>query len=133
MFVIMKRVGIYFFTISLSLLVVLGSGQFTIGKMICLGSGHSSYVLGNATDCCDKGDAHHQKIEKPCCDLVTISYFLADFSISQKVNITAQEFNSFFFPSVFIFHQPFFKHLSFNGSPPPNSKDYLHFIGSLLI
>lgn len=131
----MKRVGILFFLLSLSLLVLLGSGQFTIGKMICQENGFASYSLGNATDCCDKKEANHQTLEKSCCELITISYTLNDFSISQKTTISVQGFDFFFLPAVTAFHlsSPFFLHIPFVDFPPPDAKEILHLFCSLLL
>ena len=122
-----------FSVILLSVLVILGSGRFTIGKMICTG-GMATYSLGNAKDCCKKNDDQKNSVENSCCKLINVSYSLDDFSPSLKINSTPHQL-VFEIPSfdlklqTFNFRLPTF----YSDLPPPDTKDRLHILGSLLL
>jgi hypothetical protein len=132
----MKRFGISFLIVILTLFVLLGSGSFTIGKMIC-GENECppTYVLGKAKDCCFLANSVGETMSQPCCcQLTDVSYSLDEFNTSQKLNISPQAFNSFFSLSVFVFNQSSsLKRILSTNSSPPDPKGYLYFIGSLLL
>jgi len=132
----MKRLSIYVSIILLSALLLLGSGGFTIGKMICGGNEClSTYSLGAAKDCCDSGNESEKSLSRSCCcELINVSYSLDDFSVSEKTNISAKEFEFFFSSSLPVFHfQSTLLRIPFSDTSPPSSQDYLHLIGSLLL
>ena len=129
----MKRLGISIFTISLALLIIVGGGHFTIGKMMCSG-GMQTYSLGNAKDCCEKKESGTESLESCCCELINVSYSLNDFSSSQKVNVSALEFNFFSSPSAFVFRLPStLLHFPLKDLPPPDTKELLFEFRSLLL
>lgn len=130
----MKQFGIFISVIMLAFLVLLGSGGVTVGKMICGGNECSStYTLGKAKDCCASEPASGESLSC-CCELIDVSYSLDEFSVSEKANVSPQELTAFISPSAFITHVPCsLLHLPFLDVPPPDTKDYLHFIGSLLL
>ncbi len=132
----MKRLSISFSVILLAFLVLLGSGGFTVGKMICGGEecAVTQYSLGKAKDCCATESTPAETLSC-CCELIDVSYSLDEFSVSEKVNVSAQEFPSFFTASSFTFHVPSaLLHLSSLSDPsPPNPRACLYFIGSLLL
>ena len=132
----MKRIGFEVTLIFLSILLFLGSGGFTLGKMEC---GHDNnlntkYSLGEAKDCCNQ-EGKSEISTSCCCKLTNISYKLDVFSIFKKAKVSPSSHNLFLPPShvhvqlptqIFVLksHEPF---------PPPNSKSYLNFICSLLL
>lgn len=130
----MKRIGIYTSVFLLAFLVLLGSGGFTIGKMICGGNEcASTYSLGLAKDCCGNDDPS-EKIKSCCCELINVSYVLDDFSVSEKTNVSAQQLNFFFSSSVPSFElHSLITYFPLTGHSPPDPQNYLHFIGSLLL
>ena len=130
----MKRLSTSLLVLPLAFLVLLGSSGFTVGKMICGGNeSASSYTLGKAKDCCSSENTSEESLSC-CCELIDVSYFLDEFSVSEKVDVRAQEFtfsNSF---SQFTLHLPStLLHRPSIDIPPPDTKDYLYFIGSLLL
>jgi len=132
----MKRLGITISIFLLAFLVLLGSGGCTIGKMICGGNECSSaYSLGVAKDCCPSENESKEFIESCCCELINVSYSLDDFSVSEKVNVSADPVKIFLTPCRYVFNSPFaISPSSFFSNPsPPESREYLHFIGSLLL
>lgn len=132
----MKRIAISSSFFLLTFLVLLGSGGFTIGKMICVGNecAVSSYSLGKAKDCCSSGNESEENVQSCCCELIDVSYSLDEFSISEKINVSAQEFDLFISPFVFVLHLPsYILHLPSLDPSPPDTQQYLHFIGSLLL
>ena len=70
----------------------MGSGGFTIGKMICGGNEcvETDYSLGKAKDCCDESNTS-DKTEVCCCELINVSYTLDDFSASEKTTVSPQQ------------------------------------------
>lgn len=132
----MKRLSISASVIILAIFVLLGSGGFTVGKMICGGNEcASTYTLGKAKDCCagEKAPVDSQ-VKSCCCELVNVAYNLDEFSVSEKVNVSAQEFQVFFSSEVLNFPLPSsIIHLPSPDPSPPDAQDYLHFIGSLLL
>jgi hypothetical protein len=131
----MKAIARSFFSVLLSALVLAGSGGFTVGKMICIGDGHASYSLGRAKDCCEKNGTSDGALKPICCNLVNIAYSLNDFNPSNKINVSAAEFDFFHLPSA-ILPLPLtvfsFKN-SYSGLPPPDIKDRLYSLRSLLL
>lgn len=135
----MKRLSISVSVIVLAIFVLLGSGGFTVGKMICGGNDCSpTYTLGKAKDCCALENKAAESLSC-CCELVDVSYSLDQYCVSEKVNVSAQQF-SFLFPAYGIFsHLPAtgkqiaVVHRTFTDTSPPDPQAYLHFIGSLLL
>jgi len=131
-----KHISISFSVFLLAFLVLAGSGGFTIGKMICGGNecAVSSYSLGKAKDCCASENESETSIKSCCCELIDVSYSLDEFSVSEKLNVSAQEFDLFFSSSIFVCHPPFATlRLPLPAPSPPDMQQYLHFIGSLLL
>lgn len=133
----MKKISRFIFSVFLLLLVLLGSGQFTIGKMICGDTDCAviSYSLGKAKDCCTSQNTS-EGISSCCCQLINVSYALDEFSVSEKTNLCAQGSDLFLSPSVIVLPLLHFSNciLSFSdSSPPPSSKNQLYLIGSLRI
>lgn len=130
----MKRFAISMSVIALTFLVLLGSGGFTVGKMICGGNECSStYTLGKAKDCCTSENTASESLSC-CCELIDVSYSLDEFSASEKANVSPQELTSFISSCAFVLHLPSaLFHLPCADIPPPDTKNYLHFIGSLLL
>ena len=130
----MKRILTSLSILFLAVLVLLGSGGFAVGRMVCVGNGHVSYSIGNAKDCCEKNGASHKTLKKPCCDLKTISYSLDDFNSSQKVKLSSEQFAICSLPNILPSHLPSaLLHLTSEYLPPPDGKDRLHLIGALLL
>jgi hypothetical protein len=130
----MKRIGISITIFLLSVLLLIGSGGFTVGKMVCLGNGHVSYSLGNAKDCCEKEGAPQRTIKSSCCNLINIFYSLDDFSPASKI-ITNPAQLVFAVPAfAFKVQVSNFKLETFYSDlPPPDIKDRLHSFCSLLL
>lgn len=130
----MKRIGIYISVFLLAFLVLLGSGGFTVGKMICGGNEcASTYSLGFAKDCCSNNSST-EKVKSCCCELINVSYALDDFSVSEKTNISAQQLNFVFLSLVPSFElHSCITHFPLTDPSPPDPQDYLHLIGSLLL
>lgn len=133
----MKRICISFLAVLLSALVLLGGGQFTIGRMVCLGDGHASYSLGKAKDCCETNGAPQESLKTSCCDLTNVSFSLDDYNPSNKVHVYALGFDFFHLPFS-ILHLPL--NIFSSGEivaiadiPPPDIKDRLYSFGSLLL
>lgn len=117
----------------LSSLVLTGSVGLTIGRMICLGSGYTSYSIGNAKDCCGEKSPCAQDISQSCCDLRNISFKLPEFNISEKLKISVPEFHSFPLLQLCFSNQSFIiHHLSFKAVILSTPQAYLHFISCLL-
>lgn len=129
----MKRFARIFTVFILSSLIMIGSGGFTIGKMICLGSGYISYSIGNAKDCCGEKSACASALASGCCDLKNVSLELPEFSISEKVEILNLQFCSFALTLICVPDLLFdICNSVFNSDISPLSlKEYLHFISSL--
>lgn len=134
----MKRVGISLFIILMSSLILMGSGGFTIGKMICGGNEcvETDYSLGKAKDCCEGANAA-EKTEVCCCELINVSYVLDDFSAPEKTTVSPQQVDS---PHLIsdILHLSFFTSASKNifsvsDLPPPHTKELLFTFCSLLL
>lgn len=121
------------FTVSsLLLLVLMGSGRITIGRMICLGSGYTSYSIGNAKDCCGEKSPCAEDISQGCCDLRNISFKLPEFNISEKLKILVCKI-SFPLPQFSFFNLSFLIVHSNCSAIFFTPKEYLHFIYRLLI
>ena len=130
----MKRICISVSVLFLSVLIILGSGKYAIGKMICLGNGHATYSLGNAKDCCRKNGTQHETLKKNCCDLINVAYSLDDFSASSKITSS---------PEQLVFVTPAFSllppisniqyRISYSDLPPPDIKGLLYTFRSLLL
>jgi hypothetical protein len=131
----MKMAVQTFFGVALSLLIVLGGGRFTIGKMVCLESGYSSYSMGKAKDCCEKNSSSDQSVKRSCCDLVNVSYSLDDYNPSNNVKVAVQGFEFYHLPfSINLFPFNIFSSKKvFSGLPPPDIKDRLYSFRSLLL
>lgn len=111
----MKRFGIMVSSVLLSALILLGSGRFTIGKMLCP-SGKTTYSLGNAKNCCEKKNDAAQFKKPSCCSLINVAYSLNDFNPSEKVKVSAQESDLFFTSLICISHSSFIiRHSSFSS------------------
>ncbi|TAL60995.1 MAG: hypothetical protein EPN85_06020 [Bacteroidetes bacterium] len=130
----MKRFSLLLSVLLLGFLVLLGSGGFTIGKMICGGNEcASTYTLGKAKDCCASENTSKESISC-CCELIDVSYTLDEFSVSAKMSIAAVEFDFFHARSAFVFPLPSsFLHLPCPDPLPPDPRGYLYCIGSLLL
>src|ERR1051326_564762 len=127
----MKRFGIIFLSVFLSVLILLGSGRFTIGKMLCP-AGKATYSLGNAQDCCEKKSAE-ECLKPSCCTLINISYSLNDFNPSEKVKVSAGQIDLSSFALV-VFRLPsILIHLPPIDTSPPEINSSLSFLGSFLI
>lgn len=102
--------------------------------MICIGNGHASYSLGNAKDCCDKNEAHHETIKKSCCELINVSYSLDDFSPSSKITSSPDQLVCIIpaFAFQFLNHNLQFA-TYYSDLPPPDIKDRLYSFRSLLL
>jgi hypothetical protein len=131
-FTIMKAARLFFILI-LSVFVIMGSGSFTIGKMICRGDGHAAYSFGAAKDCCEKNGTPLKSVKRPCCDLVSVSYALDDFSPSSTVQSANDQF-------VFMLSLDFRLQMSnfalpvfYSDLPPSDIKDRLYSFRSLLL
>ena len=130
----MKRIGISLSAILLSTLIVLGSCQIIIGKMICSSGKMSNYSFGNAKDCCEKKGSVTESLESSCCKLINVFYSLNDFSSSQKVNVSAVEFNFFSSATAFVLQLPSTNlHFTLKDLPPPDTKELLFEFRSLLL
>lgn len=135
----MKRLSISTSVFLLTFLVLLGSGGFTVGKMICGANECSSvsYSLGKAKDCCASENAPAESISKSCCcELIDVSYSLDEFSVSEKLTVSALEFDFLYLPTAYCqlpASQTSVALNSLQDIPPPNCREYLHFIGSLLL
>ena len=134
----MKRLGTSLLVLPLVVAVLLGSGGFTIGKMICGGNEcASSYSFGAAKDCCDPGSEQKETFSKDCCcEIINVSYALDDFSLSEKVSVSAQQLHLFYLPTAycqlpaFLFSNPLH---TFADASPPFTTDPLYLIRSLLL
>ena len=133
----MKRIGISISVFFLAVLILLGSGKYTIGKMICVGNGQATYSLGNAKDCCDKNGARHETLKRSCCDLINVSYSLDDYNPSQKITVSPLQFDCLYLPtagchllSTVVFSTNIF---SVSALPPPDTKGRIYSICSLLL
>lgn len=134
----MKRIAIVIASVFLSTLFIFGGGQFTIGKMVCLGSGHAAYSFGHAKDCCDHKLPAHPVISSKCCDLKNVSYNLNDFNLSQKINIASFNFISILpqfavcnLQSLSFFSENIFSHTDL--PPPFTGKELIYLFRSLLL
>jgi len=132
----MKRLSISFSVVILVLLILLGSGGFTISKMICGGAECApTYALGKAKDCCISENSSEEAMsESCCCQLIDVSYALDEFSVSEKVNVHAQESILLYSPFVFLLHLPSSPvHFSLSDLSPPEAKELLYFFCTLLL
>ena len=134
----MKRIGISSASLFLSLLFIFGGGQFTIGKMVCLESGHSAYSLGQAQECCELQIPDHTIVTSKCCDLKNVSYNLNDFNLSQKVNVSSFSFISIHphfsicsLRSLIFLPHDIFSHADL--PPPYTGKELVYLFRSLLL
>ena len=131
----MKRLGMYAFSVLLSLLILLGGGHYTVGKMICLGSGHTSYSLGNAKVCCEKSSSSCETIANSCCKLVDVTYTLDQFFPS--FDVLTQDQSLIYILPVFEFAAKLSMYMStvfyYADIPPPDSSDRLYVFCSLLL
>ncbi len=130
----MKRICISISVLFLSALVILGSGKYAIGKMICIGNGHATYSLGNAKDCCEKNGTQRETIKKSCCELINVAYSLDDFSPSSKITSSPEQlvFTTPAFsllPPISNIQYPIF----YSDLPLPDIKDLLYSFRSLLL
>lgn len=131
----MNRAIRYVWVFLLSGLIILGSGRFTLGKMICIESGQIAYSIGKAKDCCEKNGSPEKSLTSSCCDLVNVSFSLDDFSPSSKPSSASP--TSFFIIPVFDllpltsgFSQ---RPLYYSDLPPPDTKGRLYSFRSLLL
>jgi hypothetical protein len=130
----MRRAGTSIFVFLLAALVLLGSGGFTVGRMVCAGNGHVSYSIGHAKDCCEKKGMAHKPLKKGCCNLKNISLSLDHFSFSQKTKVSPQPFGLCSLPTVRTTPlASYVCRLPSRHFPPPDTKDRLHLTGALLL
>ena len=129
----MKRLCVSASVILFASLILLGSGGFTIGKMIC--GGNISYSLGKAKDCCSSEKTSEESLSC-CCELTDFSYSLDKFSTCEKVKVAPQEIDGLYWAAADCRLPVCFSPVSACHSkdpPPPPPGDYLHVIGSLLL
>jgi hypothetical protein len=82
-FVIVKKVFRYTASLSLSLLVLVASGGFTLSRMVCLQSGIQHVAFAAQDDCCKNEKNAKPQIKAQCCAVynqhISTGHYLAGF------------------------------------------------------
>lgn len=67
----MKIILNHILSVSISILILITGSGYTISKMECRKSGHSTISIGLIKDCCDPGSGAPCHYKKKCCQITT--------------------------------------------------------------